>query len=514
VLALVARVVFWAYTDRVWEDALITVTHARNAVEGLGLIHHVGEGRVQGFTSPVSVLVPLLGEWVHSGSGVTALRLASLFASVFALVYANRICLRLELSPAARIFVLAFIALDYHQILFGMAGMETEIAVAVLLAGFWYVLDDRPVAAGIALGAALIARPDFVLWVAAALTWLALRRPRRELLRAGAWAAIVGLPWYVFATAYYGTPIPETIKAKAAGFAAIPSLSDGVSAWASYLWQQPSQQIHLWKNLAPFLEDWPAVKVPVHWFLSDIAFAMIVLALVGVWATRAVRGWRPVVVFLAIFTAYLEFGGKVDWFSWYLPPFLAGVVLLVGAGITHLGRFAPRTMAVVAGVLAIAFVSALPFDYKLEWTVQHKIEDKVRLPLGKYLNAVVAPGQTVTSESSGYVGYYGQVKLLDYPGLTSPKALAVLKTIPRNARSFSALAVRLQPDWIVARPFEADDMKRLDPAVRRRYVLQAVFGVPESESELQAGPVTWQSVDREFLVLRRRDVKPLISPAG
>ena len=35
--ALVARLAFWWFTQRVWEDALITVAHARNAAEGLGL---------------------------------------------------------------------------------------------------------------------------------------------------------------------------------------------------------------------------------------------------------------------------------------------------------------------------------------------------------------------------------------------------------------------------------------------------------------------------------------------
>ena len=41
-LAVLARVAFWLITDRVWEDALITVTHARNVVAGIGLTHHPG----------------------------------------------------------------------------------------------------------------------------------------------------------------------------------------------------------------------------------------------------------------------------------------------------------------------------------------------------------------------------------------------------------------------------------------------------------------------------------------
>src|SRR4051794_4994836 len=53
--AVAVRIFFWAYTQRRYEDALITLTHAVNAVDGLGLTHHPGEGRVHGFTSAVSV---------------------------------------------------------------------------------------------------------------------------------------------------------------------------------------------------------------------------------------------------------------------------------------------------------------------------------------------------------------------------------------------------------------------------------------------------------------------------
>ena len=42
-LAVIVRVVFWAFTHRVWEDALITLTVARNAWEGYGLTHHASE---------------------------------------------------------------------------------------------------------------------------------------------------------------------------------------------------------------------------------------------------------------------------------------------------------------------------------------------------------------------------------------------------------------------------------------------------------------------------------------
>src|SRR3712207_4799692 len=68
--ALGARLAFWLISGRIWEDALITVTHARNAVQGIGLTHHPGEPLTHGFTSALSVLIPLVGEALVAGSGV------------------------------------------------------------------------------------------------------------------------------------------------------------------------------------------------------------------------------------------------------------------------------------------------------------------------------------------------------------------------------------------------------------------------------------------------------------
>src|SRR5207302_10535720 len=73
VLALVARLTFWFYTQRIWEDALITITAARNVWEGFGLTHHASEPRVHSFTSPISVLIPMVAESFHAG--LVALRL-------------------------------------------------------------------------------------------------------------------------------------------------------------------------------------------------------------------------------------------------------------------------------------------------------------------------------------------------------------------------------------------------------------------------------------------------------
>src|SRR3954471_3859122 len=211
VLAETVRIVFWAVTGRRYEDALITLTHAENAARGLGFIHHPQEGHVQGFTSALSALIPLAGEVVHHGAGLPAIQVVSLFAAAATSVYAYLIAQRLGLAQWPTFFLLAYLALDYVQIIYAMGGMETQIAVAVLLAGAFHVMRRDVKRAGVLLGVAILARPDFVLWVIPALVWLFIterrdgaRRPVGA-LTAAALAAAVVLPWLIFTQAYYGS---------------------------------------------------------------------------------------------------------------------------------------------------------------------------------------------------------------------------------------------------------------------------------------------------------------------
>src|SRR5271166_5697456 len=128
IAAVVIRLFFWFYTRRSWEDALITVQHAENAVRGLGLNHDPIGPPVHGFTSALSVLVPLLGEVIHPGFGLPLLKLVSAICGGISVWLGMRICQRLELSFPLTLLAGGYLAVEHQQILFGMAGMETQIA--------------------------------------------------------------------------------------------------------------------------------------------------------------------------------------------------------------------------------------------------------------------------------------------------------------------------------------------------------------------------------------------------
>src|ERR1035441_4912270 len=81
--ACLIRLFFWSYTGRTWEDALISVLHSENAASGLGLTHHhPGLPPLYGFTSPLSVLIPLAANLVHVGWGILFLKLVSALIAI------------------------------------------------------------------------------------------------------------------------------------------------------------------------------------------------------------------------------------------------------------------------------------------------------------------------------------------------------------------------------------------------------------------------------------------------
>lgn len=506
--ALAARAVFWQTTHRMFEDGLITITHARNAVEGLGLTSHPGEGHVHGFTSAISVLVPLLGELVKAGGGgFVAIRLASMASVLIAIYAAHLIGRELKHSRWAMLFPLAYLAFDQNQIFYGMSGMETEMAVAILLVSVLVVMRQRLVLSGAMFGLCVLVRPDFVLFVVPAFMYLAW--PRRRQLRAllstvGTAVAVAG-PWFVFTTVYYGSPIPRTIGAKLNRYFDPPSFAAGPGAWISYAWDQLQHAgAPLWHAFTPFLEDGLILRGPVSsWLLGDIAFVFIGLALVGAWRLRRDPRAIPIWSYAIIFFAYRVLVLPPEYYEWYMGPFMALMALLAASGLTGLRlRIGPRVAVVAAGGLALAFAAHMPYTFPLEANVQNQVEDKVRKPLGLWLRDHVPPGQSVTSESAGYIGWYGRVKLYDYPGLTSPTAYDALARVGHARNNIYTLIGAVRPDWIVFRPSELAGFAAYEPAVAAQYHPVIEFKVAPGSVDLTRGGVTYINIDTDFVVLR------------
>jgi hypothetical protein len=465
--ALAVRLAFWLYTGRVWEDALTALTPARNAWEGFGLTHHASEPRVQCFTSPLGEAIMLMGEAVRQG--MLAVRISSLIATIPTLYYAYRISLLFGFGVPALGVLLAYLAFDQLQIFYGMAGMETQIATALALANAYYFLTSQWGKLGIALGLALLCRPEFVFW-APLVGIVLIFHDRRALLTVVTISAAIFLPWIAFATIYYGSPIPHTIVAKSLSFHWMP----GQHSWQLIRDYLPNW----WGSFAPLKEHAMGVQqlVPETAIRTFVAGVTI---LAGVGACSLVsqsRRTAAIVLLLVIFAAYRTESLMPIYSSWYLVPFLALFFIFVAAGVELVHRHWPRTAVWVAVIVAVCYAAHMPLSFPRERNVQLYSEEAVRLEAGKRLDALMSATDTAVLEPLGYIGWAARNKTIyDSPGLGSKVSTAALLHTSANVWG---LAAALRPTFLLMRRSEVAHLDTEYPDAAKLYEQIDAVDVP------------------------------------
>jgi hypothetical protein len=503
-LALVTRLTFWVYTGRVWEDALITITAARNVWEGFGLTHHASEPYVQSFTSPISVLIPILGELFHAG--LLVLRLSSLAASVATIYFAYRIGVLLGFRWIAQVLVLTYLACDQLQIFFGMGGMESNVVTAIAVAVFFFYLSHRWWSLGVACGFATISRPEFIMFLLPPVGIALLLFHRRAILKVAIPTLALALPWYGFATFYYGSPVPNTIVAKSWSY----QIGVFSASWGD-MW---NFTVRSWRDYAPFKEFWLSYEAPLPDIVLKAIVALVLLLFIGGLVISALRKPELLIAGAAFigFVAYRNSTIMNSYYMWYLPPFTALLFIVASYGLSELAAKAPRPAIALGMILALSYALHIPFSMPLDKKVQETIEVNVRERTGYSLAGMMKnPDDTVVLEPLGFMGLAAFNKTVyDYPGLGSKVAVRATKNLspPRVAGLLDAL----QPTYAVLRPNEFGDLMRRFPETAAKYEVAARMRAAPGLTLRKMG-YAYRLIDNDFRILRRtRDFDQVVHP--
>ena len=502
-------------TNHAWEDYFITLRSSRNLLQGNGLVYNAGD-RLHTFTSPLGVLIPALCTWLagpdHELAALWIFRMfnAALLAATAALLWQRS--QSLKLGPVGRFVLLGVLFLDPKLIDFSTNGQEAAILVffAVLL---WSELEapDGPRARwlAVALGGLMWTRPDaFVLAGAILLPHLWLNRgadgPRRAVLLRGAlFGGMLYLPWFAWAWCYYGSPIPNTIMAKAA-VEAPRNVLDLLLMPLTLL----SSTSHL-----------DGVFLPSYWQLGGWAVCVVnfghALALAAVFAwvfPQLPAPGRRVSLALFVGALYLS---AIHVFPWYFAPWtaLASISLAFWAdwawalatnAMSRWARPALMTVCVTTVVFEAMLLACVTWETRVQ---QRVIEDGGRKIIGEWLRANAAPGDRVFLEPLGYIGYYSHLKTYDYPGLSSWE---VVTAIREGATTYPELIAQLKPDWLILRPSEIEQQGITNANTRAHYRVAKVI---DHARELKAIPFLpgrgWLEYDSQFVVFQRvHDAEP------
>ena len=375
-LAVGLRILFWAYTDRIWEDAIITLAPAKNFWEGYGLTHHIPEPRIYSFTSTISILVFLIGE--PFGQAINLMRVLSLITAAGSIYFAARIMRHFGIHWLGQVVCLGYLATDHLQIFFGMAGMETQIATCIALGAIFFCLVGQPTWFGVFAGLALLARPEMLALVAIGFLYI-LNRHRWAVWKPAVVVLAIAGPWIAFTTLYYGSPIPQTIMVK--------SWLIGRPGFE----QRLEYAANLWKQFAPFWEYLFVVDIPVPRFLPALVTGLTALcALLGLICVRVERLKLFVIAAVVFaFAAYLIRYTVNPYFMWYTPPFVALYFIIVAAGVSAIRRASVILACCVTAIITVAY--AIPFVYALplDRTIQKDSEVAVRTEVAKRLYQLI-----------------------------------------------------------------------------------------------------------------------------
>lgn len=505
-IAAAVPLVFVFSTHLIWEDYFITYRYSENLARGLGLVYSPGE-RVQGFTSPLNTLIPAFFAWMSGARNLFiplwGYRIVSYAALGFGLVAVTSVLTARGVAPraarwAGALFPLLAV-LEIKTTAFAMSGQESGFVIGFLASAFALACLGWTAHAwlgGVLWAGLMYSRPDACVYIAALglVAWSFSPGARgaccRALVKSGLVCAALYLPWFLFTWCYYGSPVPHTITAKyGIGIQVIPIfrlIGPLVVAFE-----------HVPKTLtyafAPIYD--PLTLDLGHWpdWIHDAGF-LLALAAIAYWLipTRDRIGRMASLAAFLIF-AYQNYVSEVAQFApWYYPPLAFMGALALTCALAALARgLRPERAAAAAAALGLAGLLAF-FGYIFCASLsplrvkQQVIDWGNRRAVGLWLRDHVAPGESVYLEPLGYIGYFSQAKMLDWPGLVSPEVVAARRRLTSPlAYTWQPVAEALKPAWIVARYEEAGLMQQ-SPALSRDYELLKVFDVRDQVRPLAA----------------------------
>ncbi|HET7498292.1 MAG TPA: hypothetical protein VFM00_08330 [Candidatus Eisenbacteria bacterium] len=421
-LALLALALLLPFRGYLTDDTFIHLQFAKHLIRGEGFAFNAGEP-TYGATSPLWVLLLAgTGAFLH-GAGATPASADSmpplaaaakvwgtLFTAASVLLMAA-IARALRWEPRWALAASAMVALDAWSVRWAISGMETPLALALallacLLLAHALLHGRSPAWAGLALGAAFLARPEFLLLFMlslAAVAWAA--EPRARVGRVAALAggaALTAGPWLALAWMWFHRLLPNTGAAKAAA------------------WLDPGRA-------ASALRE--SIRALLAADLVPVAIAVLALAWLHPWSAmgkaRGRRAWWGLVLAWPVLLVLAFAAEGVQVVSRYLVPAMPAVLLIGLAALRAASRvWAPRRRAAALAAALLLF-AAQNLYVTLAVSAPHArrhtqgLRDSLA-SLGLWARAHTAPGTLFAVPDIGAFGYYSDRPVLDLYGLVTP----------------------------------------------------------------------------------------------
>jgi hypothetical protein len=437
---------FLLVKDALIDDAYITLAYGKNMALHLhwGLIPQETSNTA---TSPLNVLLlaalTSLTRLAGDADAVLATGVLSVGAAMTVAWAWTRVARALDLPFAAAVAGVALVLVN--PILLSAIGLELLLVAAVLMVLLAMAVEERPLAAGLVGGLALLCRVDLVVFVLAlAVGTPALRRAWRPVLGG---TALVAAPWFLVSWIALGSALPDSAVIK--------------------IWQRG------------LFGEFGYATGPVLYFQRygdaiTVAFLPAVLGLFALVAWLVVRTavrWGPGEGPPRIGAAAALAGGGVGYYTvlsllrlppyhwYYVPPIVAlSAFLVIAAGAwLRQAQARPRIRAAIpAGALALALLLALaalardvgqgvPWHAPIVTTNFADASSYKRVGLA--LHDRVGSASVGTAGEIGTLAYYCDCAVVDLFS-DRGRAVSMINERIRNSGPLQRLAYRLNFLWL------------------------------------------------------------------
>jgi hypothetical protein len=454
-LALTATALAFLSNDMP-DDAFITFRYAERLATGDGFTFNDGE-RVLGTTTPFYgiTLAPFV---VAFGPGVlpTAARVYALvlFLGTLALIWRTGFALSGHGWLASCLVLICGTSFWTSRVI--TYGMEIPLFWFMLALGLALDVQEKRIPAVLALGLLPMIRPEgaFVVgYVALYLLFQLWRSPQRSHLIAALILFAPGLLYTAIATAYYGSPVPQSITAKTGNLYDLP-----LDYTYTLVRDEFARYLH-----------WPFGTTPPLPPTLTLTLALIVTAvsLFGGYRLARLHPLLGVLIVLPLGSSALYIASQTSIFPWYWGTFELGLLLCWAAGLHGLltlsARNRPRHRAIAAVVVTV-LVAAGNNLYAPQWQAltrpAYPYTSSRHLDyhtIAVRLHADLSPGGRIATPEIGVLGYFlPNQQILDAAGLVTPGAAPYFDGGGRITRAF---VQAYEPDRIISpRSLIADDL--------------------------------------------------------
>ena len=441
------------------DDGAIVLRYLDNAAAGGFYRYNLQDGPVfgvSGFVHGALAGALAASHWATPEQSALWTNLLGVSVSAFAVL------LILRRSTASALVVLVswvfVLSACYFFLTTAFAGLEAPLHMGIVLLAVWAFLADRPRAMWALLALAMISKldaaPVVVVLAGLRLGTLLARGESRRGWRAVSRAALVydGIPlrlWILFASWFFGSPLPQSAYAKLNYHYHPPSRIEFVTSW----WRRDELRI-----IAYWATTFAAVAVSVWKSRREQTCGLLALPL----ACLGVLGLFVVV----------NPGERMPWY--YVIP---QALMVIGAVTSLLSLVRPvrepwRTLVPV-GILILAIPTTVATAHRSIDSAIHSIRsaEPERIEIGIYIRDHADPKDELLT-SHGHIACAAGLYTHDFSGLNSPIVTNLL------ARGLNPLD-ELKPKWFV-RPglLSPSNQRQLGYSLAATFYGRATHGRP------------------------------------